>query len=373
MESRARAGQAHRARSRPPCARNLRSVWAQALGLGSLVLGTACGSVERPNAVDGTGLDSNGTSSATSTGTTAHGTVTGPTAATSAGQTGSAQTATSSPLILDVGPASGPSSSTEQEAEPAGCDKVDLLFVIDNSVSMLDEQENLVQSFPGFIAEIQRLVAADYHIVVATTDGADSVVGGDCDRTLGAGKTKTPQGFSCDFEAKGERRFLTESQPDLLETFSCVALVGTFGNTEERPMEAALEAISTTAAPGACNQGFLRDDALLVVTIITDEEDVEKSPGDPESWHDGMVAAKGGNEQAVVALGLVGDTDIPDATCAPLGPSGDGAESAPRLQAWAESFAFGRWGSVCADDYSAFFADALSVIDGACDVLEPEG
>src|SRR5690606_33961712 len=54
-------------------------------------------------------------------------------------------------LKFDIGdaPDGGP------PPEPAACLKVDLLFVVDNSGSMKNEQDNLVASFPGFVEEIQ--------------------------------------------------------------------------------------------------------------------------------------------------------------------------------------------------------------------------
>ena len=48
-----------------------------------------------------------------------------------------------------------------------GCQKVDFLFVIDNSGSMEDEQNNLINSFPGFINTIMisaiKQLSADLH------------------------------------------------------------------------------------------------------------------------------------------------------------------------------------------------------------------
>ncbi|HVI01980.1 MAG TPA: hypothetical protein VM869_24875, partial [Enhygromyxa sp.] len=54
-----------------------------------------------------------------------------------------------------------------------GCSKVDFLFVIDNSISMGDEQQNLETSFPEFIATIQSQVVEDYHVMVVDTDNHD--------------------------------------------------------------------------------------------------------------------------------------------------------------------------------------------------------
>jgi hypothetical protein len=283
-----------------------------------------------------------------------------------------------------------------------GCQKVDFLFVIDNSGSMSDEQQNLVSSFPGFIGAIQdTLMAQNFHIMVIDTDagtGGSSVISCQpdccatackenpgaicngkpctpmepCDTTLGAGKTKSSEGDSCAI-ASGQR-YMTDLQPNLGATFACVGKVGVNGDGNERPVEAMLEALSPGLNdPGQCNEAFLRKDAILVATLITDEEDEMKSPGDPAAWHDALVAVKGGNEDAVVMLGLVGDADLQNPVCDPYANGGAGAEAAPRLRALVESFPKGVWGSVCEPDYSPFFLDAVSVIDAACDDFTPEG
>jgi hypothetical protein len=141
-------------------------------------------------------------------------------------------------------------------------------------------------------------------------------------------------------------------------------------------MDALLAATSAPRSGAAesdvaeCNAGFLRDDAVLVVTIITDEED-DQSSGDPSSWRRSLLEVKRGNEQGIVVLGLIADNDIPG------GLPGDGAcdESngtpSPRLQRFVESFELGSLGSVCSPDYSSFFADAVSRIDTACEVFDP--
>jgi hypothetical protein len=117
---------------------------------------------------------------------------------------------------------------------------------------------------------------------------------------------------------------------------------------------------------GACNDGFLRKDALLVVTFITDEEDDGQSNGNPVGWNAALVAAKFGLEQSIVVLGLIGDADQPNAVCA----QGQ-AEDSPRLRTFAESFTYGTWGSICSPDYAPFFDSAVSVIDTACAEFEP--
>jgi hypothetical protein len=269
------------------------------------------------------------------------------------------------------------------------CQKIDFLFVIDNSGSMANEQAALVNSFPGFIAAIGATVnAQNYQLMVIDTDAASVGLCTElcgtfptcfgtacntipeptaCDMTLGGGVIKDAKGVPCD--VTGDARYLTEEQTDLADTFACMAKVGIGGQDIERPMEAMAAAVGAQAQAGSCNAGFLRDDAILVVTFITDEEDDGDSLGDPAAWKDALVQAKGGNEAAIVVLGLVGDSDVPGGGCGPLGL----AEPSPRLRTFAESFGFGSWGSICSPDYAPFFDDAVAVIDSACEIFDPEG
>jgi hypothetical protein len=45
---------------------------------------------------------------------------------------------------------------------------------------------------------------------------------------------------------------------------------------------------------GKCNKGFLRDDALLFLTFISDTDD-EKSKSTPVDWYKAIVKAKHGD------------------------------------------------------------------------------
>ena len=169
----------------------------------------------------------------------------------------------------------------------------------------------------------------------------------ECDREWGAGQIYSADGQSCAID--DDRRFMLHTQTELTATFGCAANVGVYGAGAEKPMLAMGHALSDELnGAGGCNQGFLRDDAILVVTVITAEEDdntdpnLPGSPGDPPDWIDALVQAKGGNPDAVVFLALVGDSNLPDGECAPGGmPNTGGAEAAPRLQAVANGFPFG--------------------------------
>ncbi len=305
---------------------------------------------------------------------------------------------------FDVGMATAAGTGAEG-GDASGCDKVDFLFVIDNSGSMGDEQENLIANFPQFMETIQTTLdeAQDYHVMVIDTDAwvfeicpmfcalppgmiclpAPGFVCGseplECEDVLGAG-VEFPRGAAatetdCNF-ASG-KRYMDSSEPDLAGTFACAAKVGT-GSTAlnaERPMEAMVAAVTPSTPAWGCNDGFLRDDAILVVTFITDEDDNvgDGSGGTVEGWRQALISAKKGDPNAIVVLGLFGDNDQPGGVCAPFDPdASNGAEPSPRLREFTESWGdHGVAGSVCAPSYQQFFVDAVSVIDTTCDAFVP--
>ena len=124
-----------------------------------------------------------------------------------------------------------------EPVEPGVCDAVDLLFVIDNSGSMADEQANLIASVPGFIDGISdRLgVSTDYHVGVVSTD--EATFNGDGCQQLGALVTKTGGDLSSDAECGpyiDGTHFITP-RDDLEGAFSCAARLGIDGNGLERP------------------------------------------------------------------------------------------------------------------------------------------
>jgi hypothetical protein len=252
-----------------------------------------------------------------------------------------------------------------------GCEKVDLLFVIDNSVSMVSEQGNLIASFPEFIAGIQSTLDStnSYHVGVVTTD-AYQFNDPEC-QLLGALVTQTGGEKSSASECGPfvEGRYMTEVD-DLPLELACTGQVGIDGANDERPMQA-LEWALGEELQASCNAGFLREDALLVVVIITDEEDdhttlqgiPQGSPGDPPDWFATLASRKGGIESNLAVLTIIGG--LPQNDC-PF-PTGSGAQDSPRLREFTELFTHGFLGDVCAWSYGPFFSQAVGVIESACE------
>ncbi|MDC0715960.1 hypothetical protein [Nannocystis bainbridge] len=213
------------------------------------------------------------------------------------------------------------------DPHPVGCrGKIDFLFVISRLGYMENMQARLIDAFPHFIATIESKFADfDYHIMVVDGDETwgsaacnaacqacpypgypcDAVAEASaCDATMGAG-TVFPAGDAATNEScgvVGGRRYLTREQPDLQGTFACLAQIGLSGDDELG--EAVTAAVSPALnEPGGCNAGFLRDDALLMVTFISNTPDTD-SEGTPKQWADAITGAKHGDPDSVVMFSI---------------------------------------------------------------------
>ncbi len=296
---------------------------------------------------------------------------------------------------LDVGTAMdfGP-------VQPPGCKgKVDILFVISRQGTMVTEQTQLLASFPGFIDTIeQKLEGFDVHILTANPDGRwpgqDVCETGDglckdyfpncgptaidyqcgvypelkteCDEVLGAGLTFNTGGSAankqCDLH--GGHRYIVGDDPDMASAFECIAKVGTSG--DDLMGDAMIAALSSKLnGPGGCNEGFVRDDALLVVVLISDTED------DSFSWYNhqenAILAAKG-DPDSVVMLAVVpqplGDKE-PVPGCTYDDPPLNFSELFSR-------FSYTVYGDTCASSYAPFFDEAVDKIGEACASFIPQ-
>ncbi|WAS92814.1 hypothetical protein [Nannocystis punicea] len=302
-----------------------------------------------------------------------------------------------------------------------GCQKVDLLFVIDNDLTMKSEQEGLIGAFPAFYDGIKSTLGMqDTHVMAIGADDGKGVSNTSqclgpgkcfcgpaplcCAMTCEGGNAETCNGIPCaglaisecasqygagrDYSNSGKfceiadgRRYMLDSQPDLPAAFDCAASVGQYeAQNDKRPMFAATEAVSAAMnGAGGCDEGFLRSDALLVVVFVSDKDDTNEnggtgSPGGPQEWYDALVAAKGGNAGSVVVLGLVGDGNMTGGGCAPnMAPDMEALAGgpAPRLQEFVSKFSHSAIGSICAADYGPFFTNGITVVDQACDAFTP--
>lgn len=136
--------------------------------------------------------------------------------------------------------------------------EVDILFVIDDSCSMADEQLKLANSFPEF-AKYFIESSLDYHIGVITTDVYNWTK---------KGKLQ----YSSQFNPPYKWIDMNTPNPELV--FSLNATVGTTGYHYERSMDAIKLAL--TLEHDNHNAGFFRENAVLHTIIISDEDDVSE-------------------------------------------------------------------------------------------------
>ncbi len=155
--------------------------------------------------------------------------------------------------------------------------ELDLLFVVDNSGSMLAEHQSLESRFPELIRALDELGPRrpDLHIGVVTSDmGTGRVDTGEACSHSDGGRM---QGGHC--PALGGATFLSDVVgPDgtrvtnytgtLDAAFACMADVGTDGCGFEQHLASMKAALSPKVNPG-----FLRKSANLGVVILADEDD----------------------------------------------------------------------------------------------------
>lgn len=298
--------------------------------------------------------------------------------------TGSVDGSSSGAPVPDLGPSG-----------PDGCQgKIDFLFVISSSGSMTPVQGKVHAALPEFIAAIEdNFVDFDRHIMVVDTDagwwmedcslcgpGCDPngelpTCGAEldaCDSTMGAGVTfpagKDSSARRCELAAG---RYITREDPDPVTAFLCTARVGSDGGPAH-PADAMVAALGQKLLglppypPTGCNQGFLRDDALLVVTIISDTADDESS-GPAEAWRDALMDAKHQDGDAFQLLVITTDNDIPDSVC-----GSDDWGWKHRLRIFSDIVPHGLFGSICAEGYGPFFDLAVAEILERCASYVPQ-
>ena len=179
------------------------------------------------------------------------------------------------PASRDPGGGDDTNTGTDASATPRACNKMDLVFVIDDSKSMEQEQANLATNFPMFANLLSSYVTPDgvnidYRIAVTTT-------GKDLMYTVTNGPIVLPTNENGDNGAFRNncnltKRFLEPSDANMQQVLSCRANVGIAGPSFEMPLLMTKWALGDRVADNT-NAGFLREDALLGIVMLTDEDD----------------------------------------------------------------------------------------------------
>ncbi|HTJ42422.1 MAG TPA: hypothetical protein VL463_10030 [Kofleriaceae bacterium] len=151
---------------------------------------------------------------------------------------------------------------------------LDVLFVVDDSGSMADDQRALVEAartqlFAQLAAQPDGM--PNLHLAVVSSSVAVPHIP-NCDAAPDGLFASCPQIagtylIDVDDGAGGRTRNYTGTLDD---AFACAAMLGDQGCGLERPFDALHRALDGSHAE---NAGFLRDDAVLLIVFLTDEDD----------------------------------------------------------------------------------------------------
>ncbi|MCA9492862.1 MAG: hypothetical protein KC621_23180 [Myxococcales bacterium] len=179
---------------------------------------------------------------------------------------GGAQTVTSNTVVTTV---TRQRTDTYNHFPPS----IDLLFVIDDSCSMADEQARLANSFSSLLPVLSGF-SMDYHVGVVTTD---------MNARDERGRLR---------EDNSGDRWIEPSDANQAVKFAQMAEVGTDGTTDEEGFGAMIASINDFG--NTYNAGFRRDDAQYAVVVVSDEnehstfisvDDAEAFLGNQETWN----------------------------------------------------------------------------------------
>ncbi len=157
---------------------------------------------------------------------------------------------------------------------------VDILFLIDDSLSMVEEQASLKANFGRFISVLEGIQGGlpNIHIGVVTPNLGTSAIDGTKGSPVGTcvnggegGKMRRTMGggaFLSDID-DGNGGRVRNYTGTLTEAFDQLASVGANGCGIEQHLEAVKRALDNNPE----NAGFLRPNAFLAVIIVADEDD----------------------------------------------------------------------------------------------------
>lgn len=161
--------------------------------------------------------------------------------------------------------------------------KVDILFVVDNSGSMGDEQQNLANNFSEFLTPFLAQ-GVDFKMGITTTDPRNTMAG---------------------VAVAGSLNALTyanavANQNAFISNFMNMVKVGIHGSGNEQGLNGADHFLQNYAST------WLREDARLAIILISDEED--QSPLDVNTYISHFMSAKG-NDASLLSVHSIADID----------------------------------------------------------------
>ena len=254
-----------------------------------------------------------------------------------------------------------------QEQPPPGCKRIDVLFTVDGSGSMDEEQAALrgTNGMPPVFAEFTDALLAeltdveDFHVGVVTPQEDVTLLGTHRDFPA------VPESPETDCGLPPGQRWVVGPSPTFAAEFECIA--ATKSGTLELTAYNTAEALHDPQ-----NAGFLRDDSLLLIVMLTDEETHDNDLATMVDIRNRMLSAVDDRLDRLVVLGIAagaGVFEAPESVCE--GPYGKAAP-ARRLASIVASFRErGIFQPICDGELATSFAEVLDDVVSACKDYEP--
>ncbi|MEZ4744281.1 MAG: hypothetical protein R3B45_17835 [Bdellovibrionota bacterium] len=214
---------------------------------------------------------------------------------------------------------SKPGSYTEefQQIKPIGR-PLDILIVIDNSDSMRNEQSNLSEKLDPLLKYVKQ---QDWQIAITTTDKSDTCL----------------------------RDLIKKGEDNIEERFSHAIEAGIDGSSNERGF---LKIKMALLNKGCTSESWLRDDSMLAVLIVSDEDNCSYSGQDCDDNEDGDPAYVLNFVESIRTIkvdakfyGIIRHPSLGRWKCRQAqNPAVQYAEVIEKSE--------GQWGAICDDDYS---------------------
>ena len=170
---------------------------------------------------------------------------------------------------------------------------LDVLFVIDDSLSMDVHQQNLKTNISRFADAIVRIKYLDYHVGVISSTANGSFY--------------YPSNSCCGM-LEGIVRYVDRRTPDGINVLGRNLVLGTGGSGTEKFFDPVYMALTEPNLSGY-NLGFYRDSATLALIFVTDSED-QSTLQSAASLHHFLLSLKKNPEKLIVASAYISDKDL---------------------------------------------------------------
>ena len=219
--------------------------------------------------------------------------------------------------------------------------EIDILWVVDDSQSMADEQQKIADRFDDFLMGIEE-AGVDWNMGVISTD---------LDNLESAALLQ------------GEPRVLTADTPNFRALFQERVRVGIEGSDMEKGIDSAFQALSEPLVSGP-NEGFRRPGATLMINYFSDENDCSdrgslfgQLADEPCYDRSDLLVPVVDLIQDYRQLVTQGERLFVSAIVGPdISEGCDGAKPGNRYKTMADAFG-GIQGNICQQDFDVIMAD----------------